>query len=242
MNSAKDHYARLLAAHYSWMFGDFDAKVAEQKALFESLGLGPAQGARALDLGCGSGFQSFALAELGYALTAVDSSPALLAELEEHTSGQAIRTVEADLLDLAEHVREAVDLIVCMGDTLTHLGSFVDVEWLFERALEALTPGGRLVLTFRDLSRAAEGLDRFIPLRSTPEKIMTCFLEYGAHIVTVHDLIHIKEGETWRLEKSCYRKLRLSADCVADMLESAGYRLAHRAEEKGLVTLLAARA
>ena len=242
MNSAKEHYARLLAAHYSWMFGDFDAKVAEQKALLESLGLGPVEGARALDLGCGSGFQSFALAELGYTLTAIDSSPALLAELEEHASGQPIQTIEADLLDLAEHMGEPVDLIVCMGDTLTHLGSFVDVERLFVTALEALTPGGRLLLTFRDLTREAEGLDRFIPLRSTPDKIMTCFLEYSAHTVTVHDLIHINEGETWRLEKSCYRKLRLSADSVSDLLATAGFHLAHRAEEGGLVTLLAARA
>ena len=39
MGSAADHYEILLAEHYSWMFGDFEARVAHEKALLESLGI-----------------------------------------------------------------------------------------------------------------------------------------------------------------------------------------------------------
>ena len=56
--SVRDHYESLLAEHYSRMFGDFEAKVAEQRALLERLGVGPThRAAIAVDLSCGSGLQ-----------------------------------------------------------------------------------------------------------------------------------------------------------------------------------------
>ena len=53
-----------------------------------------------------------------------------------------------------------------MGDVLTHLESHQDVSGLLADAFAALAPGGRLVLTFRDMSEALSGLDRFIPVQS----------------------------------------------------------------------------
>ncbi len=55
---------------------------------------------------------------------------------------------------------------------------------------------------------APGGLDRFIPLRADADRIMTCFLESnGSESVMVHDLIHVRQGETWTLRKSAYPKL-----------------------------------
>src|SRR5262249_25621880 len=69
-SSVHEHYEHLLADYYTRMFGDFDSKVAEQQALLEQLGIGRRRGGRAVDLGCGSGFQSLALARLGYRVLA----------------------------------------------------------------------------------------------------------------------------------------------------------------------------
>ena len=56
--SVRDHYESPLAEHYSRMFGDFEAKVAEQRAPLERLGVGPPhRAAIAVDLSCGSGLQ-----------------------------------------------------------------------------------------------------------------------------------------------------------------------------------------
>lgn len=60
-----------------------------------------------------------------------------------------------------------------MGDTLTHLPARELVPRLFAEAFRALR-------TFRDLSSELCGVDRFILVRNTADKIMTCFLEYGS--------------------------------------------------------------
>ena len=56
------------------------------------------------------------------------------------------------------------------------------------RSIAALERGGRFVITYRDLSREALELDRFIPVRSDDTTILTCFLEYEPETVKVHDL------------------------------------------------------
>ena len=77
MTTVRDHYDGVLAQHYSRMFGDFETKVDEQRALLERLGVtARPSGGLAVDLGCGSGFQSVALARLGFRVLAVDFSHA----------------------------------------------------------------------------------------------------------------------------------------------------------------------
>ncbi len=240
-----EHYETLLAQHYTWMFGaSFDEKVAEQRALIERLGVSAKAGSArtAIDLGCGSGFQSLALAELGFSrVVAIDTSAKLLTELQTRSAGFPIHTVCSDLDALRELVEpQSADVAVCMGDTLTHLPSKTAVSKLFSDAYRALQLGGLLVLTFRDLTPTTSGLDRFIPVRSDAHRIMTCFLECeSSETVVVHDLIHVRNGSEWTLHKSSYRKLRLAPDWVCGELAAAGFRV-ERNEPAGRLGAIAA--
>ena len=239
MTSVRDHYESLLAEHYSRMFGDFEAKVAEQRALLERLGVGAAhRGATAVDLGCGSGFQSVALARLGFQVIAIDFSQRLLAELRERTHGLPIEAIAGDIRDVTRLVPKQVELVVCMGDTLSHLEREADLTRVFESAAMRLAAGGRLVLTFRDLSGELRDLDRAIPVQATDGLVMTCFLEYEPSTVKVHDLIWVREKDGWRFRKGVYRKLRLAADAVSQRLERAGFTVARHQAPAGLVALV----
>lgn len=230
MSDPRAHYEDLLAQYYTWMFGvSFPEKVAEQQAVLErvlgkaSLPLSP-RGA-AVDLGCGPGFQSVALADLGFApVTALDASMALLGELRRHSDGRPIVAHEADLLSLHRYAAPgSVAAITCMGDTLTHLADHESVQRLFAQVATALAPQGRLVITYRDLSVKLTGLDRIFDVRSDASTVMSCFLEYQTpSTVMVHDLVHVRENLQWRLRKSCYRKLRMSSTWVAEALARAG--------------------
>ncbi len=228
MNDAIRHYDELLAEHYSWMVGvPFEEKAAEQKALLMELGLRDGRHGTAIDLGSGPGYQSAALADLGYArVIAIDTSKTLLDELAAHKAARPIEPVIGDMCRLSDHVAPAsAGAIVCMGDALTHLPSHGDLSGLLAQAFAALAPGGRLVLTFRDMSEALTGLDRFIPVQSDADRVMVCFLEYEPDTVLVHDLIHSRTAAGWSMRKSNYRKLRVSSDQVVRQLKGLGFEI-----------------
>ena len=230
MSNVATHYEQLLAEHYVWMFGvSYEQKVAEQKALLDQV-VRTLPAARrsgsAVDLGSGPGFQSIALAELGYSpVIAVDSSRELLGELQGRKQSFAIETREADItrLDWAP-LPENASVIVCMGDTLTHLPSKDSVETLFTDVFQKLAAGGVFVLTYRDLTGELAGTDRFLPVQADDTRIMTCFLEYkSGDAVTVHDLVYVRCEGGWKLNKSSYEKLRLGVGWVTSALRKAGF-------------------
>ena len=228
MNDAIRHYDELLAEHYSWMVGmPFEQKAAEQKALLIELGLAEGRRGAAIDLGSGPGYQAAALADLGFSpVLAIDTSKTLLDELTAQKGKRPIEPMLADLRQLARHVPVGgVDAITCMGDVLTHLESHQDVSRLLADSFSALAPGGRLVLTFRDMSQPLAGLDRFIPVRSDMDRVMVCFLEYEPQTVVVHDLIHSRTADGWDLRKSSYRKLRIAAEEVVQQLRALGFEI-----------------
>ena len=246
MSTVSEHYETLLAQHYTWMFNQsFPEKVAEQRRILEEV-LPAGQAAErglAIDLGAGPGFQSIALAELGFSrIVAVDTSEFLLRELQAHRGGYPVETVHADIRDLAKiAASESANVVLCMGDTLTHLESREDVEQLIVGAFNALESDGLLILTFRDLTTELHGLDRFLPIRSEADKIMTCFLEFeSSDSVRVHDLIYVHGPTGWKLEKSSYAKLRLAPAWVAQHLIDAGFSISAQ-KPVGRLQLIAAK-
>jgi SAM-dependent methyltransferase len=232
MSTVNEHYECLLSQHYTWTFGtSFEERVKDQKSFLwrtlESLS-DPIQSGVAVDLGCGPGFQTIALAELGFSpVVAIDTSAELLDELRSHAGSLPVRTEKADLRDLPAIVQPGqATVIVCMGDTLTHLPEKSDVSALFGSVFDRLRKGGVFVITYRDLTKGLFGTDRFIPVRSDENKIMTCFLEFeNADSVVVHDLVHMRQDSGWSLNKSSYRKLRLGIEWVRDELSKAGFDL-----------------
>ena len=230
MDPVTRHYAELLAEHYTWMSGlPLEAKVAEQRALLEEFGVGRGSRGLAFDLGSGPGFQSLALAGIGFErVVAIDMSQSLLNELLEARKEFPIEAIQADLRDFSALAEpDIADTIVCMGDTLPHLETQEDVSHLLAAAHAALAPGGQFILTFRDLSVELIGLDRFLLLRADSDRIMTCVLEYEPATVVVNDLIHVRHGRTWEFHKSSYRKLRLAPAAVAEELVSLGFLIEH---------------
>jgi 2-polyprenyl-3-methyl-5-hydroxy-6-metoxy-1,4-benzoquinol methylase len=242
MNTMQAHYETHLGPVYAWMLGSREAASKRSSAELDEMGL-PAGSGAALDLGAGLGFHSVALAKRGFKVTAIDSCRVLLDECRSRASGLPITVIEADMLGFAAHVATPCDVIICLGDTLTHLPTFGAVEALLRDAAAALCKGGMFAATFRDYaSKTLEGNERFILVKRDENRILTCFLEYGSDRVMVHDVLTQREDEQWVQRVSSYPKLRLAPAWVIAKLEALGLQARLETAPSGMVRIVASKA
>jgi SAM-dependent methyltransferase len=221
--TVKAHYDRHLGNFYSWMIGDFDQKQAEHQEIFTSLKILPRQNKIAIDLGAGHGIQSIALANLGFTVKAVDFNKQLTDELRAAKGELPIDVITEDIQAFFEQSPTMAEVIVCMGDTITHIDSISKLYSLFLEIYRNLLPGGKAVFSFRDLTVELVNEQRFIPVKSDECRILTCYLEYFTDHVMVHDILWEKGDNGWTQKVSAYPKLRLSEKMVSDKLKESGF-------------------
>lgn len=102
-------------------------------------------GARVLDVGCGGGLLSEALARAGAQVTAIDLAPSLLevAKLHLLESGLQVDYRLMAVEELAADVPESFDVITCM-EMLEHVP---DPDSVIAACARLLKPGGKLFLS-----------------------------------------------------------------------------------------------
>lgn len=221
--NVKEHYDSHLGNFYSWMIGDYETLVSGNMNYFTSHNMGDGKGKTAFDFGCGNGVHSMALTHLGYSVVAFDFNKQLLNEFRSRSHGENVTIVETDFMDFEKYLSVKPDLIICMGDTITHLNNKSDIELILQKSCNALNEKGQLIISFRDLTVPLTGTDRFLPVKSDDDRILTCFLEYFDGHVMVHDLLHEKDSGRWTQKVSSYKKLRISGDEMEGLLTSAGF-------------------
>jgi SAM-dependent methyltransferase len=237
--SVRDHYDRHLGPVYAWMAGGLDAAVERGATEVEALGLAPTGSGLAVDLGAGFGAHAIPLAHRGFEVLAIDGCAELLGALRARRGALPIDAVLDDLRSYRRHLRGRPELVLCMGDTLTHLPDETSVARLLGDVAADLESGGRLVITLRDYSTPLAGARRFVPVRSDTDRILTCFLEFEEFHVTVHDLLHERDGSEWKLRVSAYRKLRLAPERLVSLLRDNRLSVERSATASGMVRLVA---
>jgi SAM-dependent methyltransferase len=235
----RSHYNALLARKYAWMAGGFEANVAQNSRFFADHAIRPSGNGIAIDLGAGCGFQSIALASAGFKVTAVDFSQEMLDMLSDHTMSPQIRGICADLLAFEAWAGRGPELIVCMGDTLTHLTDTSAAQALIRHCTTELAKGGRLVFSFRDYAKEPEETPVIIPVRRDPDRIFVCRLDYSRDTVRVTDIIYAKESGTWTRGAGSYPKLRLAPEQVACWMNDEGLIITEKSIACGMTTLIA---
>jgi SAM-dependent methyltransferase len=139
----------------------------------------PPAGGAILDMGCGTGRHSVALAQRGYQVTGVDLSRGMLAVAAERAraAGAAVEWVHANAADFVRP--DAFDTVICLCEgamcLLTDEDDPLERDMVILRNIrQSLRPGGTLILNVLSASRViraandeAVGSGKFDPMNLT---------------------------------------------------------------------------
>lgn len=235
----KEHYATHLGNFYSWMIGDFTVKHNEQQRFFIDQKILPFNTGVAIDLGAGHGIQSVSLARLGFHVKAIDFNKQLLAELKINSNALSVEVINDDIKSVKNYNSPNPELIVCAGDTITHLSSKIEIKQLIKDCADMLCKQGKFILSFRDYSNPLIGDNRFILVKSNKDKILTCCLDYLTDHVLVTDLLHTKTETGWQQSISSYYKVRITTSDIIDMLQDNGLKILFNEPIDRMTTIIA---
>ncbi len=238
--TVKEHYDNHLGHFYSWMTGDFQTKCSDFKNFIVENSVKPTSNKIALDLGAGHGLQSIPLAEIGFKVLAIDFNQQLLDELKVNAKDLDVTLINDDIKKV-ETFADKPELIVCCGDTLSHLDNKIEVKTFIANIAKSLHKNGKLILSFRDYSNKSTGIDRFIPVKSDSTKILTCILDYEDEFVNVTDLLQERTDDVWKQKVSTYKKVRLLTNEIVGHLEGNGMTIKFNQIVNRLTTIIASK-
>ena len=109
------------------------------------------------ELGCGTGSLTRLLARRGYAVTAIDLSPDMLAVADQKCEGLGVLFLCQDMSRLT--LLEPADAVVSCLDSVNYVTRPAAVQRTFRRVWEALRPGGLFLFDIRtpEMLRSMDG-------------------------------------------------------------------------------------
>lgn len=140
---------------------------AEMPFLVEQVRAAGGDAARVLDAACGTGMHAIALAQQGFITSGSDLSAPMIERARENArqSGAAVDWRVAGFGDLAQVFIDRAgrfDCLLCLGNSLPHVGSAGELAAALRDFAECLRPGGRLVVQNRNFDAVMAGRERWM--------------------------------------------------------------------------------
>lgn len=156
-HTSVEAYYNALAPHYHLAYENWEAAMRMQgEALDKLISVsGRYQLQTVLDVACGIGTQSLALAALGYSVTASDVSRLSIerARLEAEGRRLAIKFSIADMRSAYRHHRKTFDVVLCGDNAIPHLLSDDEIVAACREFYACTNPGGVCVISLRDYDK-----------------------------------------------------------------------------------------
>lgn len=209
---ARPYYASDLAFIHDAGFGDFARRATPGLIAL----LKRAAARRVVELGCGSGAATAALAAAGFDVLGLDASPAMLR--------LARRRVPAARLRVARLPRAALppcDAVVAVGEVLNYMGRRADFPVLFRRVFRALRPDGVFIFDAKLRGPAAGPTTRGRAARDWA--VLSVVTEDGRGR-GARDIVSFRRvGRLWRRAGETHRLTLPTPAGLARALRSAGF-------------------
>lgn len=140
---------------------------------------------KALDIGCGTGSYTLAMARSGAEATGMDLSSSMIDKAKKNSLayGLNIKFVNSGMEKMLSSVDGKFDLIMCMGNTLPHLLRKEDLRSMLTACGQLLNPGGHLVLNLLNYDRILAVKERIIGITRSENYEFIRFYDFEAPYV-----------------------------------------------------------
>ncbi|HEX2576325.1 MAG TPA: class I SAM-dependent methyltransferase [Aquihabitans sp.] len=152
------------------VYDDWYGSITDTDACVAALATLTPTGGRVLELGVGTGRLAIPLAALGFAVTGVDASAAMLDRLAAKPGGDGVDAVLGDMA--APEVTGPFDLAFVAYNTLFNLVGDGEQQRCLASVASVLEPGGRFVVEAFVPDPSQERTDRVTPKRVTADHVV----------------------------------------------------------------------
>jgi SAM-dependent methyltransferase len=157
-----------LAPLYDLIFADWDESMSRQGELFAGIIASRwTECHRILDVSCGTGTQSIAMAQRGFDVVSSDISPAAVGRARTETAARGL-DVALSVCDMRQaylHHGGGFDVVMSCDNSIPHLLTDGDILIALDQMLKCLRPGGGCIITVRDYSKETRGKGIIKPVR-----------------------------------------------------------------------------
>jgi 2-polyprenyl-3-methyl-5-hydroxy-6-metoxy-1,4-benzoquinol methylase len=179
----------------------------------------------AIDAGCGTGFHTLLLAQLGVDVTAVDISEQMLGALCQHARELkvSVKSVRSSFVELRSVVKGDYDAVFSMGNSLAHLLTEEELKRSLEQFCLVLKPSGVLFLQNLNYDRIVAGHERIQSIKEVENTLYVRFYDYDNDTVrfNILKICRNASGIGHNLHSIMLRPIL--HDRLVDLLREAGF-------------------
>lgn len=203
----------------------------EREMPFLKESLGGILGKRILDLACGTGRHSIEFAADGASVVGIDISQMMLNRARNLAQERGVEPefIEGDMSNIAKMVHGKFDMIFCLGNSLSLIGTHAEVLSLLQTIHSILADDGVFVgqvLNFNEIR--ATGF-RFFPLKNgiTDAGDLVLFMRFFDHgpngTSELFFVTSVLADGSWRIQTSVQTILNMDEQILQKMLSDAGF-------------------
>jgi SAM-dependent methyltransferase len=211
---------------------DWKARLAREMPFLLSR-LGNPKGKHVLDLACGTGRHSVALALEGVDVVGIDNSEVMVSRAKENarSNGVSPQFILGEMINFSKAVEGKFDLVICLGNSLALLDDLETVGTLLAVVYDSLNDGGSFiaqVLNFEEIHRTGF---RFFPqkggkMASGDDVVFSRFYDHtdppNSSTLVMSAQTNI-EGE-WTSLVSTQKVLNLNSNILKRYLAQVGFQ------------------
>lgn len=191
-------YDQLLGEYDQMM--DWESRLERETQFFEKI-IADYNVKSLLDVGCGTGRHCFHFMTLGVETVVGADASRKVIELAGNRAaaiGGDIRFIQAEFIEVADKVKGTFDLVCSLGNSISHLLTYDDLELTLKNFHKLLSDKGVILLHLLNWERKMAQQERYFPPKSHPvpegDKLFFRFLDFHDELVTMNLVIFQKDS------------------------------------------------